>query len=414
MASPAWYTKPTGPERAGTGLTGLPKHGRMLGAMAEVRGWSGWRDGGSGQTAGAGWSPAAWLHKARRAAIRAPGARHLAGSLDQPGPVERFTGWARVSGWALARDGGPVVVRARLPGRLLEEQPPTLDRPDVHRLYPGHPRSATSGFAFVVRAEALPATGVARLLVEAVTDGPRPRRRTLGSLRLARQVAPALPRAAYQQAWDHVSGSRDTARTAVCGTADQAEYDRSGEETARFIIEAARVTPTDAVLEIGCGTGRVGAKLAPRCGRWIGADVSQNMLRHAADALGSQPNVRFHHLNGVDLAGLDDRSLDVVYCSGVFMHLDEWDRYRYVVEAYRVLRPGGRVCFDSFNLLTPEGWALFEELYALDPSARPPNISKASTPPELRAYAEHAGFQEIRLYEGGLWVAVAGIKPAGR
>ena len=66
-------------------------------------------------------------------------------------------------------------------------------------------------------------------------------------------------------------------------------------------------------------------------------------------------------MNGYDLSGVDPRSLDVVYSTGVFMHLDEWERYRYIADAWRVLRPGGRIYIDNFNLLTDEGWALFDD-----------------------------------------------------
>ena len=35
-----------------------------------------------------------------------------------------------------------------------------------------------------------------------------------------------------------------------------------------------------------------------------------------------------------------DSSIDVVYSTVVFMHLESWDRYAYVKEARRVLPPG--------------------------------------------------------------------------
>ena len=60
---------------------------------------------------------------------------------------------------------------------------------------------------------------------------------------------------------------------------DEAEWHRSGEATAGDVCTEAAVGPTDAVLEIGCGAGRVGRYLAPRCATWIGADVS---AEHAA------------------------------------------------------------------------------------------------------------------------------------
>ena len=50
-------------------------------------------------------------------------------------------------------------------------------------------------------------------------------------------------------------------------------------------------------------------------------------------------------ISGYDLSGVADASVDVVYCTVVFMHLESWDRYNYISEAFRVLRP--RVEFTS-------------------------------------------------------------------
>jgi SAM-dependent methyltransferase len=121
--------------------------------------------------------------------------------------------------------------------------------------------------------------------------------------------------------------------------------------------------------------------------------------------------VSFRQLSGLDLEGIPDESVDVAYCTAVFMHLEEWERFRYVTEMHRVLRPGGRAYFDSFNLLGDEGWGIFTRMAALDPAARPENIAKASTPEELRTYAERAGFEQIRWAAGALWVWVAAVKP---
>jgi ubiquinone/menaquinone biosynthesis C-methylase UbiE len=210
--------------------------------------------------------------------------------------------------------------------------------------------------------------------------------------------------------WDHDARTEADARRAVAGTTDPGEHDTSGEATAGYVAAQTGIGPDDVVLEIGCGVGRVGAKLARRCGHWIGADVSPRMLRHATKALEGQPNVSFRQLSGVDLEGIADESVDVAYCTAVFMHLDEWERFRYVTEMHRVLRPGGRVYFDSFHLLGDEGWGIFTKMAALDVAARPENIARASTSEELRTYAERAGFEKIRCDAGSLWVWVAAVK----
>jgi hypothetical protein len=40
-------------------------------------------------------------------------------------------------------------------------------------------------------------------------------------------------------------------------------------------------------------------------------------------------------------------------------HLDEIDRWRYVQESFRVLRPGGRLFVDTIDIESNEGWGMF-------------------------------------------------------
>jgi len=122
--------------------------------------------------------------------------------------------------------------------------------------------------------------------------------------------------------------------------------------------------------------------------------------------------VSFVHLNGVDLSGVGDASVDVVYCTGVFMHLDEWERYRYVEEAFRVVRPEGRIYVDNINLRSPEGWRIFTQIVRMDPLARPANVSKTSTADELSWFVTQAGFVDVRTRFGTLWITVVARKPA--
>jgi ubiquinone/menaquinone biosynthesis C-methylase UbiE len=201
----------------------------------------------------------------------------------------------------------------------------------------------------------------------------------------------------YGRVWDSVAQTRSDAMKAVAGHDSDAEWDRSGRSTADDIAAETGLTATDTVLDIGCGAGRVGVHLAPRAGRWIGADVSREMLGHARAALGSQGNVAFVQLTGDGLPASLDGTIDVVYCTTVFMHLEEWDRFRYIQGAFRVLNP--------------DGWALFESMAALPPAERPPHISKASTPQELETFVAKAGFEAIRVRAGQLFVTILARKP---
>jgi ubiquinone/menaquinone biosynthesis C-methylase UbiE len=181
--------------------------------------------------------------------------------------------------------------------------------------------------------------------------------------------------------------------------------------TVRLLKQCVGVRQDDVILEIGAGVGRVGAVLAPLCREWIGADVSENMVDYIQRRLQAFDNVRTVVLNGYDLSNIESDSVDLVYCTVVFMHLEEWERYGYVREGLRVLREGGRMLVDNINLVSNEGWALFEQHFALPPSERPPHISKPSTPQELEAYFRHAGFTAIEQAENGLWIVTYGVKP---
>jgi ubiquinone/menaquinone biosynthesis C-methylase UbiE len=355
------------------------------------------------------------VEKVRAKALLWSGRNAIVGSLEQPHPPgpHAYGGWIDVRGWALSLDGASAItILCLLDDKVVDRVTPQTPRPDIAALFPAVPAAAQCGFETRLSLDVLPWHGSATLTFKAVSETPRRGETILGAVPIQRQDT-VVARAAYGQVWnaDSVSGSVDSARTSVAGTTDPREYERSGEATAGDIVEYAQVTPTDTVLEIGCGTGRVGVKLAPRCGHWIGADVSTNMLGHAREALKGQANVSFLTLNGIDLAGVDTGALDVAYCSGVFMHLDEWDRYRYITEARRVLKPGGRLYFDNFNLRSEEGWRLFEDLYRMEPAARPPNISRSSTPEELLTYGERAGFEDLRVLTRGLWVTVIGRAP---
>ncbi len=219
-------------------------------------------------------------------------------------------------------------------------------------------------------------------------------------------------RANYAEVWDGVSRSPREARISVAGYADDEEWRRSGRATADYVIASLAIGPGDHVLEIGCGTGRIGAHIAEVCGRWTGADVSRNMIRFAKRELRALGNVDFVELNGFDLDGVEDASYDAVYCSAVFMHLDEWDRYRYVQESFRVLEPGGRLFVDNYNLLGRLGWEFFGQNARLDIAVRPPHISRSSTPQELDWFLRQAGFEGVRTEPGEMFVTAIGTKPA--
>lgn len=343
-----------------------------------------------------------WERRARQL-WKKTGRNGMAGALDVPRPGQHFVHGFQLRGWVAST--GPVIVAAYLGGRKVWEGRPDAARADVGPTARQFSEFIPAGAAVQGRMTMLKVTARAENAAEddALTLHAFPVLRGEGSRK--------LPRWAYGRVWDEDASNLADAMDAVAGYTDTAEWERSGRSTADHLVQTMSITTADDVLEVGCGTARVGVQLASRCRHWTGADVSSNMLRFARSALGGVGNTSLVDLNGFDLNGIGDASMDVVYCTAVFMHLDEWDRFRYVKEFYRVLRPGGRVYFDNFDLRSPDGWALFLEMSALDVAVRPPNVSKASTEQELTWYADKAGFAGIAAETGQLWITVTARKP---
>jgi SAM-dependent methyltransferase len=320
--------------------------------------------------------------------------------------------FCRVRGWIVSASGRPTSVVAKV-GERRQLLTVSEDRPDVVRQLSGRYDviDERCGFEDLIDLRGAD-DNPARLELE-ICDGAFT---TTVEFAVSHADRPSPPsRADYKTVWDSVSGDPDSAKLAVSGYTDEDEYARMAIKTLELLQTTVGVRPNDVILEIGAGVGRVGPAIAPMCKTWIATDVSENMMRHAADRLRDFDNVETVVLSGYDLAPIPSESVDVVYSTVVFMHLDEWDRFGYVREAMRVLRPGGRIYIDNYNLLSEPGWTFFmETLEGYHPLERPPNVSKSSTPSELRAYLERAGFEDVivAMQSTDLFISAWGAKPA--
>lgn len=113
------------------------------------------------------------------------------------------------------------------------------------------------------------------------------------------------------------------------------------------------------VLDLGCGAGLdsvlAARRVAPR-GKVIGVDFAAEMIEKAkrnAEEVGT-PNAEFRQ-GEVDALPVHDGSVDVVISNGVFNLCI--DKPKVLSEAFRVLRPGGRIQMADILLeddVTPE------------------------------------------------------------
>lgn len=152
------------------------------------------------------------------------------------------------------------------------------------------------------------------------------------------------------------------------GDTDEQEFWASGPDNLDRTLEpfSRAISPTDQVIEIGCGIGRMTRALADRAAHVLGIDVSEEMVDRARRALAQLDNVELMVGSGRDLTGVADASVDVAYSFIVFQHIpDPQVTCRYIEEIGRVLRPGGWTVFqvsEQPDIHRRETWAGSESL----------------------------------------------------
>jgi ubiquinone/menaquinone biosynthesis C-methylase UbiE len=154
--------------------------------------------------------------------------------------------------------------------------------------------------------------------------------------------------AGYRKFWDQAA-SVDSIR-AIADQDTPESFEVSGRREADVLWEVLP-EPDAAVLEIGCGTGRIMQHLAGRYREVHGIDISSDMVEQGTRRLAHLANLHLHHGNGYDLEPFADESFDLVYSALVFQHMPKTIAYNYLLETRRVLRPGGLLRLQVPNLL---------------------------------------------------------------
>lgn len=180
--------------------------------------------------------------------------------------------------------------------------------------------------------------------------------------------------------------------------------------------------PTDRVLDVGCGAGRMAVALSevmePNA-EYEGFDVDAEAIRWCQRKITPKwPTARFtlidvsnEHYNArgsVDGSGLtfpyDDDSFDFIFLTSVFTHLLTPVVDRYLSEIARVIRPGGRVLSTWFLLNDDSRVAMASGLsdivfeHAVDDVSA---TSRIEDPEDALAYDEEAvrGWHELNGLE---------------
>ena len=163
------------------------------------------------------------------------------------------------------------------------------------------------------------------------------------------------------------------------------------------VLATLGLRPTDTIVDVGCGSGRLSTRLAPtHAGVFIGTDLLPDVVDYAARKAGRK-DWRFHVADRPPLP-IEDGIADFVCFFSVFTHLLDEDIYRYLADAMRLLKPGGKIVFSYLDFAVATHWTMFE-LTMADQSPDPV-LNKFISKDAIHAWAQHLGLRVEQLHDG--------------
>ncbi|HEU0051295.1 MAG TPA: class I SAM-dependent methyltransferase [Patescibacteria group bacterium] len=139
-------------------------------------------------------------------------------------------------------------------------------------------------------------------------------------------------------------------------------YDRfsqAEDAPGRILQNLLPLLPRDSLLDLGCGTGKYMALLAPSISSLIGVDASAEQLQIAQQ---KTPGLRYIQADAAHIPLLNQSMSAILACWVLGTVLDESHREAILKESERILRPGGQM----FLVENDIGGA-FEQVRGRDP-----------------------------------------------
>ncbi len=176
--------------------------------------------------------------------------------------------------------------------------------------------------------------------------------------------------------------------------------------------------PNAVVMDVGCGSGRLALQLAryPQLA-YHGTDIVEALLDYARRKVG-RADFSFTKSIGHELPTTAE-STDFVTFFSVFTHMLPEESYAYLVEAMRVLRPGGRAVFSFLDPTVGHNWPIFEAgVKWVQDRAVAGHLNVFLHPQQLHSWAGHLGAEveliipgDGRCLQVGSELVAEGVEP---
>ncbi len=179
---------------------------------------------------------------------------------------------------------------------------------------------------------------------------------------------------------------------------EHGEYDVLGEGAYRRLLsrfeKLCKPRPGEKCADCGCGSGAFTRRLLKFDLDLIGIDISPASIRAAQ----AQATRETYIVGDITELAMPDQTLDIVVFSGVLHHFPEPRlRSRILSEAFRILRPGGRVFAFDPSAHSPSMWLYRSPASPLSSQAGKTENEVLLSRAQLGSELQQAGFEAISV-----------------
>jgi SAM-dependent methyltransferase len=174
-------------------------------------------------------------------------------------------------------------------------------------------------------------------------------------------------------------------------------FDEFSQLMLKILVEAG-LNPEHYLIDIGCGSGRLTKSAALYLtGRYLGTDVVPELIENARKY--AKPGWRFEKASAIAIPE-EDSCADMVCFFSVLTHLLHEDSYRYLRDAKRVLKYGGRIVFSFLEFRVYAARAVFRQMVERKDAGSDGIVNQFMSRDAIEAWADELDLDVVRIVGG--------------